>query len=252
MKAALSAIAVLLVLVAIWQALDLALGLPAYILPSPAETWRAGMAQGGFILDNALITLGEMALGFLAGSLLGIVAALTMAAATPVRLVLRPVLVASQAIPVFALAPLFVVWMGYGLAPKIAIAALVIFFPVAIAFADGLRRTPPALLEAAHVMAGRGWRARWRTLRHVALPAALPALATGLRLGAGVAAIAAVIGEWAGASSGLGYLMLWANARSQVPLMFAALIALFVLAIAFSALIDILSRRLTPWIAETD
>lgn len=252
MKASLSALAVLVVLLGIWQALDLVLDLPAYILPSPAETWRAGMARRDFILDNALVTLGEMALGFLAGALLGVLTALAMAAAAPLRLVLRPVLIASQAIPVFALAPLFVVWMGYGLAPKIAIAALVIFFPVAIAFADGLRRTPPALREAARVMAGPGLRARLRVLRHVAIPAALPALATGLRLGAGVAAIAAVIGEWAGSSSGLGYLMLWANGRSQVPLMFAALIALFILAIAFSALIDILSRRLTPWHTETD
>lgn len=250
MKAALSALGVLLALVAIWQVVSLATGLPAYILPSPAQTLAAGWAQRTILASNALTTLGEMALGFATGALLGVLCALSMAAAAPLRRLLRPALIASQAIPVFALAPLFVVWMGYGLAPKIAIAALVIFFPVAIAFADGLRRTPPALLEAARVMAGPG--ARWRVLRHIALPAALPALATGLRLGAGVAAIAAVIGEWAGSSSGLGYLMLWANSRSQVPLMFAALIVLFVLAIAFSALVDHLSRRLTPWLKETD
>jgi len=250
MKPALSALAVLLVLLAIWQGVSLATGLPAYILPSPAETLAAGWVQRDFIAANALVTFSEMVLGFLAGSLLGALCALAMAAASPLRRVLRPALIASQAIPVFALAPLFVVWMGYGLAPKIAIATLVIFFPVAIAFADGLRRTPPALLDAARVMAGPG--ARLRILRHVALPAALPALATGLRLGAGVAAIAAVIGEWAGSSAGLGYLMLWANSRTQVPLMFAALIVLFVLAIAFSALIDLLTRRLTPWLKETD
>lgn len=249
MRSALTALIVLLVLVAIWQCVSSLTSLPAYILPSPAETFTAGWAQRAFIASNALVTLSEMALGFIAGATLGIVCALAMALAAPLRLVLRPALIASQAIPVFALAPLFVVWMGYGLAPKIAIAALVIFFPVAIAFADGLRRTPPALLEAARVMAGRH---RLAILRHIALPAAMPALATGLRLGAGVAAIAAVIGEWAGGSSGLGYLMLWANSRTQIPLMFAALIALFALAIAFSALIDLLSRRLTPWLKETD
>ncbi|MFT3808721.1 MAG: ABC transporter permease [Micropepsaceae bacterium] len=251
MKAALAALAVLIVLLAIWQAVSTLTGLPHYILPSPAETFAAGWSQRDFIAANALVTLSEMALGFLAGSLAGILIALAMAAAAPVRAVLRPALIASQAIPVFALAPIFVLWMGYGLAPKIAIAALVIFFPVAIAFADGLRRTPQALREAARVMAGPGFAARLRILRRIALPAALPALATGLRLGAGVAAIAAVIGEWAGSSSGLGYLMLWANSRSQAPLMFAALIVLFVLAIAFSALIDLLSRRLTPWLTET-
>lgn len=250
MKGALSAFAVLLVLVGVWQTVSLLTGLPSYILPSPAAAFDAGWAQRDFLFDNALVTLGEMALGFAAGTVLGTACALAMAAAAPLRLVLRPALIASQAIPVFALAPLFVVWMGYGLAPKIAIAALVVFFPVAIAFADGLRRTPPALAEAARVMANPG--ARFRILRHVTLPAALPSLATGLRLGAGVAPIAAVIGEWAGSSSGLGYLMLWANSRTQVPLMFAALVVLFALAIAFSALIDILSRRLTPWLKETD
>jgi putative hydroxymethylpyrimidine transport system permease protein len=250
MKAALSASGVVIILVGIWQAVSLATGLPAYILPTPAETFTAGWSQRDFIASNALVTLSEMVLGFLAGSLLGIACALAMATAAPLRLVLRPVLIASQAIPVFALAPLFVVWLGYGITPKIAIAALVIFFPVAIAFTDGLRRTPVALLESARVMAGPGH--RLAILRHIAIPAAMPSLATGLRLGAGVAAIAAVIGEWAGASSGLGYLMLWANSRTQVPLMFAALITLFALAIAFSALVDLASRRLTPWLKETD
>lgn len=250
MRLALSAIAVLAALVAIWQGVSMATGLPAYILPSPAQAFTAGWTQRAFLFDNALVTLSEMALGFLAGATLGILCALAMATAAPLRMLLRPALIASQAIPVFALAPLFVVWMGYGLAPKIAIAALVIFFPVAIAFADGLRRTPPALLDAARVMAGPG--RRLAILRHVAIPAALPALATGLRLGAGVAAIAAVIGEWAGSSAGLGYLMLWANSRAQVPLMFAALVVLFALAIAFSALIHLLSRRMTPWFKETD
>ena len=252
MRLALSSLAVLGVLIAAWWALAAGFGLPAYILPAPGAVAAAWWERGDFILHNAGVTALEMLLGFGAGAVLGILCALTMAAAAPARLVLRPVLIASQAIPVFALAPLFVVWMGYGMAPKIAIAAIVIFFPVAAAFADGLRRTPPALAEAAHVMAGSGFGARLRILRFVVLPAALPALGTGLRVGAGVAAIAAVIGEWAGASEGLGYLMLWANARTQIPLMFAALITLFVLAIAFAALVDFLTRRMTPWISETD
>ena len=252
MKLALSSLAVLGVLIAAWWALAAGLGLPAYILPAPDAVAVAWWERRDFILHNASITALEMLLGFGAGAVLGILCALTMSAATPARLVLRPVLIASQAIPVFALAPLFVVWMGYGMAPKIAIAAIVIFFPVAAAFADGLRRTPPALAEAARLMAGSGFGPRLRILRFVVLPAALPALGTGLRVGAGVAAIAAVIGEWAGASEGLGYLMLWANARTQIPLMFAALVTLFVLAIAFAAVVDLLTRRMTPWISETD
>ncbi len=252
MRLALSSLAVFAVLIAAWWALSTGLGLPAYILPGPAAVAEAWWTRRDFIGHNAAITALEMLLGFGIGATLGILCALAMAAAAPARLLLRPVLVASQAIPVFALAPLFVVWMGYGMAPKIAIAAIVIFFPVATTFADGLRRTPPALAEAARVMAGPGLAARLRTLRFVTLPAALPALGTGLRVGAGVAAIAAVIGEWAGASEGLGYLMLWANARTQIPLMFAALATLFLLAIVFAALVDFLTRRMTPWLPETD
>lgn len=252
MRLALSSLAVLAVLVAIWWAIAAGFDLPHFILPDPAVVAETWWLRRDFILEQAVVTAIEMGLGFIAGTLLGIACALAMAAAAPARLMLRPVLVASQAIPVFALAPIFVTWMGYGMAPKIALATLVIFFPVAAAFADGLRRVPAALREASAVMAGGGIGARLRTLRHVVIPAALPALGTGMRVGAGVAAIAAVIGEWAGGSEGLGYLMIWANGRSQIPLMFAALITLFALAIAFAALIDFLTRRMTPWVTETD
>ncbi len=170
-----------------------------------------------------------------------------MALASPVRAALRPVLIASQAIPVFAIAPILVMWMGYGAAPKIVMAAIVIFFPVATAFADGLRRVPPETLDLARAMGGGRPGFRWRLLAHVQVPAALPALATGLRVAAGVAAIAAVIGEWVGASEGLGYLMPWANARSRIDLMFAALAALIALSLAFYLLIDFICRRMTPW-----
>ncbi|MCC6920913.1 MAG: ABC transporter permease [Alphaproteobacteria bacterium] len=250
MRLVLSSFAVVALLVVVWQAVHWATALPDYILPVPARVGEVWWAQRVFILENAAVTAIEMVLGFVAGAVLGVLCALAMSVAAPVRFVLQPVLVTSQAIPVFALAPIFVIWMGYGLAPKIAIAALVIFFPVAIAFADGMRRTPTALREAARVMAGDGIGARLRALRHITIPSALPDLGTGLRVGAGVAAIAAVIGEWVGASSGLGYLMTWANSRAQAPLMFAALATLFALAIAFTGLIDTVTRRMTPWMRE--
>lgn len=250
MRLMLSSLAVVALLVAVWQALCWVTALPEYILPGPMRVGEVWWAQRAFILENAAVTAIEMVLGFIAGAVLGVAGALAMSVAAPVRFLLQPVLVASQAIPVFALAPIFVIWMGYGLAPKVAIAALVIFFPVAIAFADGMRRTAPALSEAARIMAGEGLAARLRTLRYVIIPSALPELGTGLRVGAGVAAIAAVIGEWVGASSGLGYLMTWANARAQAPLMFAALATLFALAIAFTVSIDALTKRMTPWARE--
>ena len=129
-----------------------------------------------------------------------------------------PLLVVSQALPVFALAPLLVLWLGYGMASKVAMAVLIIFFPVTAAFLDGLRRTEPGWLELARTMDARPL----AILAQIRVPAALPALASGLRVAAAVAPIGAVIGEWVGSSAGLGYLMLHANARMQVDLMFAA------------------------------
>jgi putative hydroxymethylpyrimidine transport system permease protein len=159
-----------------------------------------------------------------------------------------PVVVASQAIPVFALAPLLVLWLGYGPASKIAMAVLIIYFPVTAAFLDGLRRTDPAWLDLAAVMGARGW----AVLRWIRIPAALPALGSGLRMAAAVAPIGAVIGEWVGSSAGLGYLMLQANARLKIDLMFAALALLAAMGLLLFFAVDRAVRRAVPWQAESD
>ena len=165
----------------------------------------------------------------------------------PARRWLLPVVVVSQAIPVFALAPLLVLWLGYGMASKVAMAVLIIYFPVTAAFFDGLRRTDPGWLDLARTM-GAG---RWAILCRIRLPAALPALASGLRVAAAVAPIGAVIGEWVGASAGLGYLMLHANARVQIDVMFAALVTLAAIGVALYFAVDAGLRRLVPWQPET-
>jgi putative hydroxymethylpyrimidine transport system permease protein len=177
------------------------------------------------------------------GIVLGAVTALTLSYFRPARRWLMPVLVFSQAIPVFALAPLLVLWMGYGMASKIAMATLIIYFPVTSAFFDGLRRTEPGWLDLAQTMGG----SRWSTLLHIRLPAALPAFASGLRVATAVAPIGAVVGEWVGASAGLGYLMLHANGRMQVDLMFAALLTLAVISVTLYFAVDALLRRALPW-----
>jgi len=145
---------------------------------------------------------------------------------------------------VFAIAPLLVLWLGFGMASKIAMSVLIIYFPVTAAFYDGLRRTPSGWQDLAQVMGG----SKWLILRHLQIPAALPALASGLRIATAVSPIGAIIGEWVGASSGLGYLMLQANARLQTDLMFAALITLSLFAVTLYLLIDhVLRRALASW-----
>jgi putative hydroxymethylpyrimidine transport system permease protein len=180
------------------------------------------------------------------GALLGCISALVIASFRPARRWLLPVLVVSQAIPVFALAPMLVLWLGYGLASKVAMATLIIYFPVTAAFFDGLRRTEPGWLDLAHTMGG----SRGAVLRHVQIPAALPALSSGIRVATAVAPIGAIVGEWVGSSAGLGYMMLQANARMQVDVMFAALFLLAVFAVGLYAAVDAGLRRALPWLAE--
>jgi putative hydroxymethylpyrimidine transport system permease protein len=132
------------------------------------------------------------------------------------------------------------------MASKVAMATLIIFFPVTSAFVDGLRRTEPGWLDLAHTMSAKPRRVLW----HLRIPAALPAFASGLRVATAVAPIGAVVGEWVGASAGLGYLMLHANARVQVDLMFAALLVLAIFALALYYGVDMALRRAIRWQPE--
>ncbi|MBB4285500.1 ABC transporter permease [Roseospira goensis] len=235
-------------LIALWQAVYLLNGSRDYLLPSPLGTLETLIARADRLAYHAGVTFAEILMGFAFGVGLGMLSALVLVLWGPARRWLLPVLVVSQAIPVFALAPLLALWLGYGLTSKVVMAMLIIYFPVTTAFLDGLRRTDPLWLEQARVMnAGR-----WAALVHIRLPAALPALASGLRVAAAVAPIGAVVGEWVGSSAGLGYLMLHANGRMQTDLVFAAMALLAVFAVTLYRLVDATMRRLVPWQAESN
>jgi len=246
--ASLRGIVVIAGLVALWQAVVSLTGVPAFILPPPLDVARALVADASLLAEHAAVTIAEIVIGLVCGAALGMATALAMAAWRPARDWILPIIVASQAIPVFALAPILVLWLGFDLWPKIAMATLIIYFPVASAFFDGLRRTEPGYLDLARAMgAGRG-----TILRRIRLPAALPALASGLRVGVAVTPIGAVVGEWVGASAGLGHLMLHAKARTDTPRMFAALILLAVIGVVLYLAADRLLRRAVSWHAETN
>jgi putative hydroxymethylpyrimidine transport system permease protein len=234
-------------LVFLWQAFVWLTDQPPYILPGPGAVVLAWLENRDTILSHAGTTAAEIGLGLALGALLGCSSSLAMAYFRPARRWLMPILVISQAVPVFAIAPLLVLWLGYGMASKVAMATLIIYFPVATAFNDGLRRTEPGWLDLARTMNA----SRWAVLCHVRLPAALPALASGLRVAAAVAPIGAVVGEWVGSSAGLGYLMLHANGRMQIDLMFAALLTLSLFAVALYFTIDAGLRRALRWQADT-
>ncbi len=229
---------------ALWEISVRLAGTPAFLLPPPSRIGAAFLARPDYYLGHAAITASEIVIGLVIGTLLGVATALVIAASPRLERLVGPALVASQALPVFAIAPLLVIWLGFGLASKIAMAALIIYFPIATAFADGLRRTDPGLLDLARLGgAGRG-----TMLRLIRIPAAMPSLGSGLRVAAGIAPIGAVVGEWVGASAGLGFIMLHANARMQTDRVFVALVILALMAVALRASIDWAVRAWLHWV----
>lgn len=234
------------VLLVAWQALVLALEPPRYILPGPLDVIEAMWRQRSYLLANTAVTLAEITAGFAAGVALGIVTALGVVAMPRFGAVAWPLVLVAQAFPVFVIAPLLVLWFGFGMASKVAMTTLIIFFPVASAFADGLRRTDPDVLDAAALTQA----SNLETLFHIRVPLALPALISGLRVAAPLAPLGAVVGEWVGASAGLGFVMIQANARLQTDTVFAAMTIVAALTLALRGLVDALAPLLVPWARE--
>jgi putative hydroxymethylpyrimidine transport system permease protein len=222
--------------------------IPAFLLPSPSAVAQALWNDRAYLGYHTLITAAEIACGLLAGVLLGTVLALCMIYSPRLQRWLMPLVLTSQAIPVFALAPLLVLWFGFGMSAKVVMAVLVIFFPVTSAFFDGLRRVNNDYLDLARTLRA----SPWAQLRHVRLMAALPAFGSGLRMAAAVAPIGAIIGEWVGSAEGLGYVMLNANARMQTDVCFAALFILVLMTVLLWVTVDALLLRLIDWAPEND
>lgn len=235
-----SGIASAVLVLALWQAAVWLGDLPRFILPAPVRVAETLWTSRALIAQHALITASEVMIGLGLGAVLGGLSAIGLAASPLARALVRPMLVFSQAIPVFALAPLLTLWFGYGLGSKVLMALIIIYFPITSSFLDALMRPHPGWLGLAQVMGG----SRARILWHIQIPAALPGFASGLRLAAVYAPIGAIIGEWVGASKGLGYLMLLANGRAKIDLMFAALIVLAVFTVLLHSAVHHLARTL--------
>ena len=234
-KSGISAMAGVIV---IWQLVVSLTGVPRFILPSPYLVAVSFTENFDLIAEHTLVTLSEIMFGLAIGITLGIITALQFEMSPVAKFFLKPLLVFSQAIPVFALAPVLTLWLGYGMISKVTMAVLIIYFPVTSALHDGLARTPSGLSDLAHVMNAKPL----RLLFLIKLPAAVPNLLSGIRLATVYAPIGAVIGEWVGSSQGLGYLMLLANGRVKTDLMFAALFTLGFLSMSLYGLITVLIK----------
>jgi len=243
LRASLPAILGIIGVIALWWGLTAAFAVPHYVLPSPRRVVLAFVDHGAMLARNAAVTAIEIVLGLCLGLFAGVTTALTVAATPTLRRLVLPVIVVTQTLPVFAIAPLLVVWLGYGMASKIVMAGLIIYFPIATAYAEAMLRLPGELIDLARL---NGASAR-QILFVVRAPGGLPGLAAGVKVAATVAPIGAVVGEWVGASQGLGYVMLHANARLQTDTLFAALLSLAVLALVVRLVVDRLVAILVPW-----
>ncbi len=214
-------------------------GVPAFLLPAPQAVLEALWQKRQLLAHHAMFTLAEIVLALLLGVGGGVVLAVLMASSPLLRRVLFPLVTASQTIPVFALAPLLVLWLGFGIASKVVVAALILFFPLCLSLFDGLCRTPAGWLELAQTL----YPSRWRIFWCVRWPAALPQFFAGLQMAVVLAPIGVVIGEWVGASEGLGYLMMQSNARLETATSFAALLLLMSLALLLAAAVALVRKK---------
>jgi ABC-type nitrate/sulfonate/bicarbonate transport system permease component len=197
----------------------------------------------GLLWDNAWVTLQEVVLGLAIAVAAGVAFAVGMHLSRALRDAAYPLLVGSQAIPIVVLAPIFVLAFDYGLGPKLAIVALICFFPITVNVLDGLRAVDAEQLKLMRSFGA----SRLRTLRAVELPAALPSFFSGLRVAATVSVIGAVFGEWAGADEGLGRLVLLGNNQLQTPRVYAGVVILTLMAVALFALASLAERLACPW-----
>ena len=231
------------VFVVAWKAIVVIGGYPPFILPAPevvaqslVEAWTSGLIE-----PHAATTLEEIALGFVVGAASALVVGYLLARSPLAERLLSPYLVAAQATPILALAPLLVLWLGTGLAAKVVICALIVFFPVAVATMVGIRSVDARLVELGHSLRAT----RWQVFRHLELPAALPQILGGMRIGVTLAVIGAIVGEWAGADRGLGVLVnLARGSLFDTPLLFATLFTIAGMGVGFYLLIVVIERRL--------
>jgi putative hydroxymethylpyrimidine transport system permease protein len=235
--------ALLLGAIGVWQVVASLPGVDDLTVASPVETARALGDDASLLLSNAGTTLEEVLLGLGVAVALGSAAAIAMHLFRPLRDAGYPLLIASQAIPVVVVAPLLVLIFDYGIAPKVAIVALICFFPVTVNLVDGLRSVSPDLLKLMRSMGA----SRIATLWKVELPSSLPYLFSGLRVAATVSVIGAVFGEWAGADDGLGRLVLLGINQLQTPRVFAGVVILMVMSIALFVAVSVAQRLAAPW-----
>jgi len=237
------ALVLTLALLALWELYVRADHVSVQLLPSPTAIVQALFNNWSIIYDNTLQTLLETVLGLTLAAVLGLLLAITLDISSWVRRAVYPVLITSQTIPIIALAPLLLIWIGYDIRPKLIVVTLYCFFPIAVATVDGLASAEPELIKLLHSMRAT----RWQILRLVRLPGAMPAFFSGLRIAAAYSVIGAIFGEYVGAEKGLGiYMQKAANSFATINV-FAAILVTTILSLLLFGLVSLIERIALPW-----
>jgi ABC-type nitrate/sulfonate/bicarbonate transport system permease component len=234
-------------LIAGWELWVRAFDTRPYILPAPSRIWQAFLEVRPLLPAHLRTTLGEALLGLLAAAIVGVSLAALIASVPLVRRVLYPLLVVSQTVPMIVLAPLLVVWFGFGMTPKVIVVALIGFFPIVVATVDGLTNADRDMVGLVRAMGAK----RHQVLRHVLIPAATPAFFAGLKIASAYAVAGAVIGEWVGASSGLGIYITRSQTAFRTDRVFVGIVLVALASIALFALVHLLARLASPWLYAT-
>ncbi len=243
MRANIFALILMFLVLGIWQMACGFFAIPDFILPAPYEIIMTAIIKAPVIFPNALVTGVEIISGIALALVFAIPFAMIMFAKPSIEKAVSPFLVASQAIPVFAIAPLLIVWLGYGIASKVLMAGIIIFFPILVSLLEGFKTCDHELRILFRLM-GAGF---WKSMRLLYWPWALPNFFAGLKVGVTVATIGAVIGEWVGAQQGLGYLMIQANARLNTNLVFASILWLTAMGLILWSFVGILEKKIINW-----
>lgn len=227
----------------IWEISCVFFDLPPFMLPRPSMIFVSIYNNWEELLTHTTYTLTEILASIFIGTVIGITTALIISSSNKLKRWVMPILLASQSIPVFALAPLLILWLGYGMSSKIVIGVLIVFFPITSNFTDALNKVPQELIDAGKTLNFTKTQLFWK----IKIPSSLPGLSSGIRVAACFAPIGAVVGEWIGGSTGLGSFMIYSNARLQTDNMFAALIILIFVTISIYKITDVILSKYVWW-----
>jgi NitT/TauT family transport system permease protein len=237
-----------IILVALWEAAIHVFKIEVFVVPAPSAIAMSLARNAALLAQATLVTAQEVLVGFVLSALVGAVLALLIVRFSLLGRALYPIIVLFQTVPKVALAPIFILWFGYDLSPKVVLIVVIAFFPVTLDMLAGLQSVDPGLISLMRSVGAKDNDILFR----VRIPNALPHLMAGMKIAITLSVIGAIVGEFAGASAGLGYMIQFASTQLDTPLVFAALIVISVVGVVFYYLIELLERAVTPWAPKFD